>query len=70
LRTFDLLNAGSTEVPGLSGGNVNRNLSLVNALHDEVFARLVAMEGLTLEQMMTEYHRLTGLTMDENEGTL
>jgi hypothetical protein len=43
---------------------------LVNALHKLAFAALVAMEGLTLEDLHAEYTKLIGDVMDDKEGTV
>ena len=60
--------AGSSKVPGLSGGNVNRNLSLVNSLRPEAFQRLLDLDGWTPELLHAEYLHLTGEAISEEEG--
>ena len=61
---------GKSEVPGLSGGNLNRNLCLANSLWNKAFALLVSLEGKDLDGLLAEYKRLTGATMEEDEGNL
>ena len=69
-QTYSSHLTGSTVIQGLSGGNVNRNLSMVNALHASAFDLLVSMEGRTQEDLKAQYHQLTGGNMADNEGTL
>jgi hypothetical protein len=60
---------GGGDVPGLSQGNVNRNLSLVNSLHDQAFDALVLFEGWSIQDMHKAYFEWTGTKLDESEGT-
>ncbi len=61
---------GGGDVPGLSHGNVNRNLSLVNSLHDEAFDALVKFEGWSKQAMHDAYKEWTGTELDDEEGTV
>jgi hypothetical protein len=68
LKEFMTSTAGGGDVPGLSGGNLNRNYSFVNSMFDDAWNALVALEGLTLKDMQAKFKELTGQEMDDEEG--
>ena len=65
---YSASHTGKTKVPGLSAGNVNRNLSIVKSLHDSAFQRLVELEGWSLDRLCGEFTRLSGCDISKEEA--